>query len=60
MADEVPVSQRRRLADVVQERRQPDDRAVRARRVDGSKRVIPEVLALDLVLGDAALGREVG
>ena len=58
--DEVPVGERRGLADVVEQRREPDDRPVGPERVDGPERVVPQVLARDLVLGDAALCREVG
>ena len=57
VADEVAVGERRRLADVVEQRGQPDDRARRRRGVDGPQRVIPQVLAGDLVLGDARAGR---
>jgi len=56
---EVPVGQRRRLPDVVQQRGQPHHRPVRRRGVDRSERVIPQILARDLVLGHAALGREI-
>ena len=48
-----------RLADVVDERGQTNDRA-RLGGVDRSHGVVPQVLAGDLVLGDAALGRELG
>ena len=58
MAEEVAVGKRRGLADVVEEGRQPDDRPVPRRRVHGPQRVVPQVLARDLVLGDAALGGE--
>ena len=53
------VGEGRGLADVVEEGRQPHDRSVRRDRVDRAHGVIPEVLALDLVLRDAALGGEV-
>ena len=52
------VGEGRRLADVVDERREPDDRAPGRRRIDRSERVVPEVLALDLVLRHAALCRQ--
>jgi hypothetical protein len=54
---EVAVGLGGRLADVVDERREPDDR-MGDRRVDRSQRVVPEVLAGDLVLGHAGLARE--
>jgi hypothetical protein len=57
--EEVPVGERVRLADVVQERGEPDDRAVRGR-VDAPDRVAPEVLAGDFVLTDAALPVQLG
>ena len=60
VTQEAAVGERRRLADVVDQRREPDDRPVPWRRVDGPDRVIPEILAADLGLGDPALGRELG
>ncbi len=60
VTEEVAVGERRRLADVVEEGGQPNDRPRRRRRVDRSQRVVPQVLARDLVLGDAALRRELG
>ena len=60
VTEEMAVGERRRLADVVEQGRQPDDRARGRRRIDRSQRVVPEVLARDLVLGDPALGGELG
>ena len=60
VAEEVPVGSGRGLADVVEECREPHDRAARRSRVDGSERVVPEVLAGDLVLGHAPLRRQLG
>ena len=45
------------LADVVEERGQPDHRSVR-RRIDGAEGVIPQVFADDLVLREPALSGE--
>ena len=58
VTEKMAVGQRRRLADVVEERGQPNDRPRHGDRIDGSERVVPEVLSRDLVLGDAALGGE--
>ena len=55
---EPAVGERRRLADVVEQRGQPDDRPLGGRGVDGPQRVVPQVLARHLVLRDPALGRE--
>ena len=55
---EVAVGERGGLADVVEERRQADDRPARGRRVDRPQGVVPEVLAIDLVLRHAALRGE--
>ena len=55
---EVAVGERRGLADVVEERRQAHDRPRRGCGVDRAQRVVPEVLAIDLVLRDAALRGE--
>ena len=55
---EVAIREGRRLADVVEQGREADDGSVGAARVDRAQRVVPEVLAGDLVLRDAALCRE--
>ncbi len=60
VAREVAVGERRRLADIVEQRRHPDDRSLGRRRVHRAQRVVPQVLARDLVLGDAALGGKFG
>src|SRR5204862_4761950 len=57
VAIEVAVGRRRRLADVVEERGEPELGAVGGG-VNRAKRVVPEVLAGDLVLADAGLPRE--
>ena len=62
VAHEVSVREGRRLADVMQERRQAEERRLVAGRlrhgVDGSAGVVPKVLARDLVLGQAPLAVE--
>jgi len=60
VAAERPIVDRRRLPDVVQERRQADDRTIRRRSVHRPQRVVEQVLVGDLVLLDAALGRQLG
>ena len=55
VADEVAVGGGCRLADVVDKRRQADDGLARRHGVDGPHGVVPQVLAGDLGLGDAAL-----
>ena len=60
VTEEVALGEGRRLADVVEQGGEPDDRPVGRGGIDGPERVVPEVLARDLVLGDAALGGEVG
>ena len=55
---EVAVGEGRGLADVVEQRREPDDRPRDRGRVDRAQRVVPQVLAGDLVLRHAALRRE--
>ncbi len=57
---EAAVGEGRGLADVMDERRQTDDGPLRRSGVDGAQRVVPQVLARDLALREAALGGEVG
>jgi hypothetical protein len=59
VAEEVAVGVGRRLADIVDERGEADDR-VATSSVDCAKRVVPEILPRSLVLGNAPLGRELG
>ena len=58
--EEVAVGEGRRLADVMDERGEPDERPGRRGRIHGPQRVVPEVLARHLVLRDAPLRGQVG
>ena len=58
MAVEVPIGERVRLAHVVKERGHPYQASI-GRSVDGSEGVVPEILAIDLVLGYPRLAGEV-
>ena len=58
MAVKVAVRQCRGLADVMEERGQPNESSV-GRRVDRAEGVVPQVLIRDLVLGHAPLAGEV-
>ena len=60
VTSERPFVDRRRLAEVVEQRGEPDHGPARRRRVDRAERVVEEVLALDLVLGHATLRVELG
>ena len=59
VAAERPVVDRRRLADVVQERRPPDHRVAGRRGIHGPQRVVEQVLALDLVLRRSRAARAI-
>ena len=59
VAQEPAVRHRQRLADVMEQRREADPRGVGGRPVDRAERVIPEVLAGDLVLRHAGLRGEI-
>ena len=60
VADEPAVSHRRWLAQIVQQGRQSDARRLRHSAVDGAQRVVPQILARNLVLGHAPLRRQLG
>ena len=58
VAQEPPVGHRRRLADVVDERGQTQVRGLGRGGIHGPQRVVPQVLARDLVLGHPTLRGE--
>ena len=56
MLVKVAVRSRGRLADVMKQRRQPHASPLHRHGIDGAQRVVPEILAGDLVLRNSSLG----